>query len=256
MSGARVAAPPPPTARETGARPSPLLHMLPHIVRMLQREPAVALTLGYLLVAMAGIYYNYWFYREFDIPVLTLSQIGDFLVAGLQEPMALALVVSTFPVCWVFDLYNEFSRRRHIAQRDALRARPGLPRWQRLRLRFLEWRVGELWYTQVSYIAVVVLYGWLFVSIYARHRAEAVKRGEGPKVQVWLNGESGGLAAGASRTWTWLGAIGNYVFVYDRADARALILPVNAVARLQPVHAAPEGPAPAAEPVPAVAPIH
>ena len=229
--------------------------MLPYVVRMLRREPAVALTLGYLLVAMAGIYYNYWFYRDFDIPVLTLSQIGDFLVAGLQEPMALALVVSTFPVCWVFDLYNEFSRRRHIAQRDRLRARASLPPWQRVRLRFLEWRVGELWYTQVSYIAVVVLYGWLFVSIYARHRAEAVKRGEAPMVQVWLNGESGGLAAGASRTWTWLGAIGNYVFVYDRAEARALILPVNAVARLQPVPEAPKAGGPPGGDQ-AVAPIH
>lgn len=249
------AAPSPPTAQAPVARASPLWHMLPHLLRMLRREPAVALTLGYLLVAMAGIYYNYWFYRDFDIPVLTLSQIGDFLVAGLQQPMALALVLSTFPLCWLFDLYNEFSRRRHIAQRDALRARPDLPRWQRLRLRFLEWRVGELWYTQGSYIAVVVLYGWLFVSIYARHRAEVVKRGEAPMVQVWLNGESGGLAAGASRTWTWLGAVANYVFVYDRAQARALILPVNAVARLQPVHAAPEEPAPAADPAPPVAPI-
>jgi len=30
--------------------------MLPHVLRALRREPAVAITLAYLLVAMAGIY--------------------------------------------------------------------------------------------------------------------------------------------------------------------------------------------------------
>ena len=209
--------------------------MLPHVLQTLRREPAVAITLCYLLVAMAGIYYNYWFYRDFGIPVLTLSQIGDFLVAGLQQPMALALVLTTFPLCWLFDLYNERSRRKHIALRDRLRARADLSFWQRQRLRFLDWRVDELWYTQLSYLAVIVLYGWLFVSIYARHRADRVKRGDALAVQVWLNGETAGLAAGSSQTWTYLGAVANYVFVYDRADQRALVLPVNAIARLQPV---------------------
>lgn len=78
---------------------SPLLELLPHILRTLQREPALAITLIYAFVAMAGIFYNFSFYRRFDIPVLTLSQIGDFLVAGIQQPMALVLVASTFPLC-------------------------------------------------------------------------------------------------------------------------------------------------------------
>jgi len=55
---------------------SPLQSLLPHVLDTLRREPAVAITLCYLLVAMAGIFYNYWFYRAFDIPVLTLSQIN------------------------------------------------------------------------------------------------------------------------------------------------------------------------------------
>lgn len=225
-------------AADAGADPraalvSPLRDMLPHLLDALRREPAVAITLAYLLVAMAGIFYNYWFYRAFGIPVLTLSQISDFLVAGLQQPMALALVLSTFPLCWLMDLYNARSRRRHMQQIEFLRGVRELGRWQRVRLRFLEWRVGELWYTQLSYIGVVVIYGWAFVGLYARYRSDAIRRGEGTPVEIWLNGESERLAAAESPTWTYLGAVANYVFVYDRGQQRAVVLPVNAVARLR-----------------------
>jgi hypothetical protein len=216
---------------------SALQSMLPHVLDTLRREPAVAITLCYLLVAMAGIFYNYWFYRAFDIPVLTLSQISDFLVAGLQQPMALLLVLSTFPLCWLMDLYNLRSRRRHVDALALLRASASLSGYQRLRRRFLEWRVGEMWYTRLSYAAVVAVYGWAFVGIYAKHRAEAVKRGEVAEVRVWLNGENGGLEADRSATWSYLGAVANYVFVYDRTERRALVLPVNAIARLQPMPA-------------------
>lgn len=91
---------------------SALAPFLPHVLRTFRREPALALTVAYLLVAMAGIYYDYWFYqRNFGIPVLTLSQISDFLVAGLQQPTALALVVLTLPVCWILDRNNVWNNR-------------------------------------------------------------------------------------------------------------------------------------------------
>lgn len=213
---------------------SPLRTMLPHVLDTLRREPAVAITLAYLLVAMAGIFYNYWFYRAFGIPVLTLSQISDFLVAGLQQPMALVLVLSTFPLCWLMDLVNARSRSKHVRDLHFLRSVATLGLWQRLRLRFLEWRVGEVWYTQVSYVAIVVIYGWAFVGFYARYRSDAVQRGEGPQVEAWLSGEHEPLRAGDSATWTYLGAVSNYVFLYDRGSRRALVLPVDAIGRLQP----------------------
>ncbi len=219
--------------RLAGRAISPLQAMLPHALDTLRREPAVAITLAYLLVAMAGIFYNFWFYRAFGIPVLTLSQISDFLVAGLQQPMALALVLSTFPLCWLMDLYNSRSRRKHIEQIDFLRGVSELGAWQRMRLRFLEWRVGELWYTQLSYIAVVVIYGWAFVGLYARYRSDAIRSGGGTPVEVWLNGESAHLATGGGADWTYLGAVANYVFVYDKGEKRAVVLPVNAIARMQ-----------------------
>ena len=64
-----------------------VLHsMTRHIFVALRREPAVAITIVYLFVAMAGIFYNYTFYRKFGIPVLTLSQVERF--PGGRHPAA------------------------------------------------------------------------------------------------------------------------------------------------------------------------
>lgn len=214
---------------------SALFEMLPHILRTLRREPALAISLTYLLVAMAGIFYDFSFYERFDVPILTLSQIGDFLVAGVQQPMALVLVISTFPLCWVFDRINLRGRRRRAAEILRLRAQPRLSQWQSGRLSLIEWMNGRRWYTQIVYVVVVVAYGWTFVGLYAKDRAEAVKRGEAGEVRVWMNGASEPLAPAGSTNWTYLGAIGSYVFVYDRDGGKAAILPVNGVARIEPL---------------------
>jgi hypothetical protein len=228
-----------PAARPAEA--SVLLNLLPHILDSLKREPALAITLGYLLVALAGIFYDDRFYGKFGVPVLSLSQIGDFLVAGIQQPMAIALVLSTFPVCWLMDKINARSRRRHAAELEQLRASANHSLPARTRKMFLSWRVERRWYTQLMYLVVIVVYGGIFVGIYAEHHAEAVRRGEAPKVAIWLSGAEAALATKMGGPWTYLGAVANYVFVYDPADRHAVILPVNGIARIEPaaVEAAP-----------------
>ncbi|MDR3386428.1 MAG: hypothetical protein P4L92_05195 [Rudaea sp.] len=230
---------------------SVLLNVLPHILDTLKREPALAITFCYLLVAMAGIFYNYSFYAKFGIPALSLSQIGDFLVAGIQQPMAIVLVVSTFPLCWLIDKINATFRRRRIMQRDRLRSLPRLTWLQRIRLFLLNLRIDHSWYMGLVYAVAIVGYGWMFVGTYATHRASAVKRGDAAQVNVWLNGDAAGLQAKSGTAWTYLGAVANYVFVYDPADRRAVMLPVNAIARIEPARMSPG----AVSPIP-VAPIH
>lgn len=232
-----------PAARDRSDGDSPLLALLPHVLRLFRREPALGITVAYLFVALAGVSYASSFYRQFGIPVLSLMEIGDFLVAGIQQPAALLLVLSTLPLCWLIDRWNArvFARERAAHVRLGALAQPG--RWQRLRLRYLAWRIrpaARNRVLQVAYLLGVALYGWLFVSLYAELRAHRVKHGTDAGFAVWLNGSSEPLAASSSRAWTYLGATGNYVFVYDRAAARAEVLPVTALARLQPLAPAQE----------------
>jgi len=238
---------PPTISDQTPPRPSAgepvsaLFELMPHVLRTLRREPALVITLVYLLVAMAGIFYDHAYYRQFDIPVLSLSQISDFLAAGIQEPIAIVLVLSTFPICWLFDRINIWGRRRRAAEGERLRAAPSLSWWQRRRLAFIVGMNERRTYMRLVYLLVIVAYAWTFVSNYAAHRAAAVKRGEGLEVEVRMNdGSTLATAAGGGKPWLYLGAISQYVFVYDREAGRARILPTNAIATIEPI----PGPAP------------
>lgn len=236
-------------ARQAVEQPvSALFEIMPHVLRTLRREPALVITLVYLLVAMAGIFYDYAYYRQFGIPVLSLSQISDFLAAGIQEPIAIVLVLSTFPICWLFDRINIWGRRRRAAEGERLKAMAAPSWWQRRRLAFIVGMNERRTYMRMVYLLVIVAYAWTFVSNYAAHKAEAVKRGEGLKVEVRMN-DGSSLAAGGGKSWLYLGAISQYVFVYDRDARRARILPTNAIAVIEPI------PGPDQKPGVVVAPI-
>lgn len=213
---------------------SPLDSALPHIRQTLHREPALVITFAYLLLATAGIFYNYRFYQKFDIPILSLSQISDFLVGGIQQPIAPLLVLTTFPLLWLMDRWNLRTRHKEFASYARLLAAGPHSRWQRLRLAFFHWRRRQ-WPLQLSYVLIVVLYGWAFVGMYAKYRASAVKLGDAAEVRIWLSGENAAFAPVSSPSWTYLGATGSYVFVYDPAAERAVILPVENIARIEPL---------------------
>ena len=223
-------------ATAAAPRDSALHALLPHILDAFRREPALALTAAYLLVALAGIYYDYSFYQQgFGIPVLTLSQIGDFLVAGLQQPVALLLMVMAFLLCWIADWYNTRKRREHLAKLAELRALPRRSWWQERLQRLLEWKTGALWFTQLMYVVIVAIFGWWLVGWYAADRVEAIKHGDAAQVEIRMNGAVGMLRSSDSTRWSYLGAVSNYVFVYDVAAKQAMILPVNAITSLQPL---------------------
>jgi len=223
---------------------SPLLSMLPHVRRLLHREPALVVTLGYLLLAIAGLAYSYGFYRRFDVPILSLLQLGDFLVAGIVQPAAILLMLSTFPLCWLMDRWNMRVFHKQVATAGRLRAREQLSWFQRKRLAYLESHIAQVRHggqLQAAYFLVVVLYGWFFVSIYGGYRAAAIKGGGAQDVVVWLNGESTRLDPPKAANWSYLGATGSYLFVYDRQAQQAEVLPVNAVARIEPLPAPAKG---------------
>jgi hypothetical protein len=125
-------------------------------------------------------------------------------------------------------------RRKQRIEIERLRLVAAPTGYERLRLRYLAWRVKQVWETRLAYLAVIVAYGWMFVGLYADYRADAVKQGDAAEVRIWLNGEEAALPGSKSDRWTYLGAISSYVFVYDRDAAQAMVVPANAVARIEP----------------------
>lgn len=245
------------SATQHAARPasaSALHSLLPSLRRLLRREPALGITVAYLFVALAGIFYNFRFYSKFGIPVMSLSQIGDFLTAGIQQPIALLLVLGTLPVIWGMDVLNEWARRRQQARLVRLRAQASSVWWRKLRVRRLEWSLAMKHNTvmQLMYVFVVLSYGWSFVSLYADSCYRQIIDGDAEQVKIRLNGADADLAASKAPAWTYLGAVSNYVFVYDAAAKQPLILPTNNIMRIEPVRKAAKAEAEAAKAGPAL----
>ena len=151
-----------------------------------------------------------------------MSQISDFLVAGLQQPLALLLVISTFALCWIADRINYYRRRSTARRREELLRTSSDSPLRRARLALLV--SPPPWFTGCANAFVVIFYAWTFVNFYAGHRAAAVRRGEAQRVLIWAGGAVDPLAAaGGQSNWTYLGTVSNYVFVYDHDADRALI---------------------------------
>ena len=226
------AASPPPSEKT-------VLHLvMPHVLDTLKREPALAFTLAYLLVALAGIYFNVSYYDEFGIPILTLSQISDYLVAGLQRPMALVLALSTFPLVWGIDRLNGNRRRRDARRREAVLSRGPPKGWDRARV---WWYDRPRWVAGCGYLLIVFFYGWLFVSKYAHLEAGDVRQGRADQVHVGLNApDASPPGVDLSQPVVYLGAVTNYVFVYDPRSKRSAVLPVNNISRIEPINAGPD----------------
>jgi hypothetical protein len=211
-----------------------VLHVvMPHVLDTLKREPALAITLAYLLVALAGIYFNVSYYDEFGIPILTLSQISDYLVAGLQRPLALVLALSTFPLVWGIDRLNARRRRRDVGRREQLLSRGPPTGFDRMRLR---WYTRPRWVAACGYLIIVFFYGWLFVSKYAHFEAKDVRAGVAAQVRVALNTPAASpQSVDLSQPVVYLGAVTNYVFVYDPRSRHSAVLPVNNISRIEPI---------------------
>ena len=212
---------------------------MPHVLDTLKREPALAFTLAYLLVALAGIYFNVSYYDEFGIPILTLSQISDYLVAGLQRPMALVLALSTFPLVWGIDRLNGDRRRRdaRVAAKRcsaAVRRRAGI-------VRECGGTTGR-----AGLPAAVICSSCSFTAGCSSQSMRTWKPGmcgrAGPIkcMSDSMRRDADPHSVDLSQPVVYLGAVADYVFVYDPRSKRSAVLPVNNISRIEPINAGPD----------------
>lgn len=171
----------------------------------LSQQPALVVSVLYLFASLIGLVYSWAFLRSFGINVLQYSEIGDFLLASLKEPVIWLLVVLAVAL-----VQGDSALSRVVERRS-----PG--RWMR-------WYVSER-YRKVNYLvsALMVL---AFLLVYADVNSEAVRDGGGDEVRVELADGS----PAAQRVL--LGTTVNYIFVYDRASERVFVHPSENVLSL------------------------
>lgn len=190
----------------------------------LRENPGLALSAIYVAASIIGVLYHFLFFRRFGVNVLEFSEASDFLMVVVREPLTVALALLGVPFYILYGvLTTPLSRwsRRHFA---VLRNTP------EKRRKMLE-RMRPWWpLMQGSFIGI---YAILFVMVYSTWRAKEIRAGEFRKVSVeyktdsprpdgFLRIEGLGL----------LGTTSRFVFLYDPANRRTEVVPLDAIARL------------------------
>lgn len=168
-------------------------------------QPALFISVLYLFASLIGLVYSWAFLRSFGIDVMQYSEVGDFLLASLKEPVIWLLVIVTVAL-----IQGDSALSRRVQRRG-----PG--RWMR-------WYGSER-YRKVNYLvsALMVL---AVLLVYADASSKKVRDGGGDEFRLEL-------ADGSPATQqVLLGTTVNYVFVYDPASERVSIHPSENVLAL------------------------
>lgn len=149
--------------------------------------------------------FSWVFLGRFGIDVFQYSQVGDFLLASLKEPMTWALVGISL-VLVVLD--SRASRRWGRKERSV---------WTR-------WYGSER-YRQGIFVLAPLLIGF-YIYVYAHYKAARVFAGEGRTVAVTLSD------GGAAREALLVDTTSSFVFLFDPASKRVTIIPHEGVASI------------------------
>lgn len=210
-------------------------------IGVLKREPVLFVTLGYVLLSIVGMWANYWYYSGFGIPVLEYMQAGDFLVAGLRDPIYPLALIGAVLFAWVLSWPVRW-RERNPGRAAALRCHW----WGRVILndgRFFGMSRETALAFSMFWLAIWMLFALVI------DKANAVREGAGHIVRVTLAGQSASMD-GTARL---LGTSNAFVFLYWPERRLAEAVPIEAIARLQSVSVAKHKPSPSPSTAPAPA---
>ena len=214
------------------SRPDLVLSRTPLVMRLLgvlQREPVLFLSLGYVLISALGLWSSYWFYRRFGIPILEYLQISDVFFAALKRPDYLALLVLAIILMWL----STWPQRIH--ERDPARAARIRSRWWGVWL----FPAPDSWMTfwGMRSESLLVLgsasLGLYMLFVINSRDAQAIYDGRsGARVVVRMLGQDAALPEARL-----LGTSSDYVYLWWPEAKRSEVLPVTSIARiaLQPV---------------------
>ncbi|MDO5610267.1 MAG: hypothetical protein Q4G62_05755 [Pseudomonadota bacterium] len=205
------------------------LYWWPRMVRLFKQEPALAITLSYLLVGLVGVWSSYWYYRQFGIPILQYYQVSDFLISGLREPLnflALLLIFGFSALVHIGTVNYEIRNPVRVA-----------------RMRKTRW--GRLWFPEAAsafrrrrwydippeliiFLACAIGGGSVMMSK-AEQRADQLRAGLGAPLAITLQGSPLPLQGDARL----IGTSSSHIFLYWPANGRTEAVASSSLARIE-----------------------
>lgn len=205
------------------------MRWLPRIIPLFKREPALAITLSYLLVGAIGLWSSYWYYGEFGIQILEYYQVGDFLIAGLRDPFNF-FAFFVMLVCGVLPYLAVVYEMQHPDNVASIRENKW---WGRLVfMKYASPFRKRRWYDispEVVMVLGLALGSGSVMMSRADSLADKIMRGEGAPLRITLIGDRLPLH-GEARL---IGTSSTHLFLYWPANGRTEVMAHEAVARME-----------------------
>ncbi len=193
---------------------------------LLHQNPGLGVTLIYLAISLIGLMFSWSLFSEFDVNIFNFTEVSDFLLAALREPMTFVMAGSALLVTWLIDwLTMHESRYWKIKSPKSTIAKAYV-------------KSQKLSRHPVSRVFIFLLYSYLFISIFGGWKAKQIKAGEGQVIRVQLTepiadgrGES---QAGDSSVveGILLGSTNKYLFLYDPESGITSAMPEENIVRV------------------------
>lgn len=174
---------------------------------LVRNHPTLVFTLSYFFTTLIGVVYSYFFYNEFGINIAKFTDLGDFLITAVVEPISIVVffaAVSITGLIW----WLEFRMRKKY---------PGYQRWQEKR--------GDIEFTDPIYFFLSVsVFAVLAVQFLAVYNTAELKSGNIDEYRIRIS-DPGERAV--EQTLALLGTTTRFSLFYDNEMATVLVVPVE-----------------------------
>lgn len=182
-----------------------------------REHPGLVLTGSYLVVSGLGMLSSWTFYRRFGVNIFDFTQLSDFFLVPLRQPLAALAILAAAPAVW-FILKSDAFLDQHL-------------RWYKYI--YGPRRLRQLSRTPLAWLIYVALYAYAFSLVSSGYLANRVRAGSAQVVEVQLGaGEYLGQDGSVPFRATLLGTTTSFVFLYDQASRGVTIVPVENLASL------------------------
>lgn len=188
-----------------------------------KRNPALMISVSYLLLTLCGILYSVSFYDEFNIKIMKLAQISDLLIVGISEPAAILMFSGGLVVAAAFDILVRISYPIH---RRWIVKPPSVKRSIVLFFNYVPKSRDGLF---LIFVFVSMTYAALFVSLYAEWRSEDIKSSKEGFVSIKTGTDS------ESQKLKILGSTTNLLLVYDATLNEASAIGMEDLVSIRPI---------------------
>lgn len=199
------------------------------MLQLFKQEPALAITLSYLLVGLVGLWSSYWYYREFGISILQYYQVSDFLISGLREPVNFLALVLIFG----FSAFVHVGTVNYEIRNPVRVARMRKTWWGRLWFPDIASAFRKRrWYDVPPELAIFLACAFGGGSVMmskAEKRADEIRAGQGTALAITLQGSLQPLQGNARL----IGTTASHIFLYWPSNGRTEAVSSQSVARIE-----------------------